>query len=218
MRIHLNLTPNTRIVPFNYQQNLVGSFHRWLGKNTLHDSLSLYSLSWLRKGKAVKNGLSFDNGAQWFISSIDTDMIRKLIMSIIEDPSVNWGMEVQEITIQQEPKFTNEAYFKVCSPVFIKRTMSKQIKYYLYSDPESGLLMTETLQHKLKSVGLNDSGVEVRFDSSYPNPQTKKITFNNIDSRASLCPVIIKGTPEQIAFAWNVGVGNSTGIGFGSLL
>jgi CRISPR/Cas system endoribonuclease Cas6 (RAMP superfamily) len=29
--------------------------------------------------------------------------------------------------------------------------------------------------------------------------------------------VIIKGTPEQLAFAWNVGLGNSTGIGFGAL-
>jgi CRISPR-associated endoribonuclease Cas6 len=218
MRIHLHLTPNIRIVPFNYQQNLVGAFHKWLGKNIVHDSLSLYSLSWLRNGKAVKNGLSFDNGAQWFISSIDTDMIRKLLYAIPEDPTVNWGMEVHEITMQTEPYFTNEASFRLCSPVFIKRTVGKKIKYYLHTDSESGGLMTETLQHKLKSVGLNDSGVEVRFDSSYPNPQTKKITFNNIDSRASLCPVIIKGSPEQIAFAWNVGVGNSTGIGFGSLL
>ena len=27
----------------------------------------------------------------------------------------------------------------------------------------------------------------------------------------------LKGSPEQIAFAWDVGVGNSTGIGFGAL-
>ena len=41
MRIYLHLTPNTQIVPFNYQQSLVGAFHRWLGKNELHDDISL---------------------------------------------------------------------------------------------------------------------------------------------------------------------------------
>lgn len=218
MRIHLNLTSNTQVVPFNYQQNLVGTFHKWLGKNQLHDNLSLYSLSWLIKGKMAKNGLSFPDGAQWFISSIDTEVIRNVMFGIHEDPKVNWGMEVQEIIFQMEPEFRNEAWFKVCSPVFIKRTFDKKIKYYLYNDPESGLLMTETLQSKLRNSGLNHMGVEVKFDTNYPNPQTKKITFNNIHCRASLCPVKIKGTPEQIAFAWNVGVGNSTGIGFGSLI
>ena len=41
--------------------------------------------------------------------------------------------------------------------------------------------------------------------------------INGIKNKASICPVIVKGTSEQIAFAWNVGVGNSTGIGFGAL-
>jgi hypothetical protein len=43
MRIYLHLTPNTEPVPFNYQRALVGTFHRWLGENELHDDISLYS-------------------------------------------------------------------------------------------------------------------------------------------------------------------------------
>jgi CRISPR/Cas system endoribonuclease Cas6 (RAMP superfamily) len=31
------------------------------------------------------------------------------------------------------------------------------------------------------------------------------------------CPIIIKGKPETKLFAWNVGLGNSTGIGFGAI-
>lgn len=72
MRIYLHLSPNKEIVPFNYQQSLVGAFHKWLGeKNELHDDISLYSLSWLTGGKMRhdKRGYDFRNGAQFSISA-----------------------------------------------------------------------------------------------------------------------------------------------------
>ncbi|MCH5598024.1 CRISPR-associated endoribonuclease Cas6 [Niabella ginsengisoli] len=78
-------------------------------------------------------------------------------------------------------------------------------------------MMTETLQSKLKHANLNTDGVAVEFDSNFPNPRTKLIKYGEINNKVNLCPIIIKGSKEQIAFAWNVGVGNSTGIGFGSL-
>ncbi len=59
MRIYLQLSANREIVPFNYQQSLVGAFHKWLGENELHDDISLYSLSWLSKGVPKKGGLDF---------------------------------------------------------------------------------------------------------------------------------------------------------------
>ena len=33
MRIHLISTENKEIVPFDYQQKLVGTLHKWLGEN-----------------------------------------------------------------------------------------------------------------------------------------------------------------------------------------
>jgi len=70
---------------------------------------------------------------------------------------------------------------------------------------------------KLASVGVNSSGLTIEFDNTYSKPQSKLIHYKNILNKASICPVIIEGTPDQIAFAWNVGIGNSTGIGFGAL-
>ena len=43
MRIHLKTTANTQPVPFNYQQKLVGTIHKWIGPNSIHDKISLYS-------------------------------------------------------------------------------------------------------------------------------------------------------------------------------
>jgi hypothetical protein len=41
--------------------------------------------------------------------------------------------------------------------------------------------------------------------------------YRNISMRVNKCPVIIKGRPETKSFAWNVGIGNSTGIGLGAI-
>ncbi len=217
MRLILKLSPNKAIVPYDYQKYLVGAFHKWLGANNIHDEVSLYSLSWLQGGKAEKTGLEFIHGAEWIISAFDSQMLKRLVHNIQNDPEINFGLKVESISICNDPLFETKQRFLLNSPVFIKRFEGERTKFYLFSDEGSGELMTETLKTKLKSASLNHEGVKVYFDPDYHNPKTKKISFNGIDCRASMCPVIIEGTSEQLAFAWNVGVGNSTGIGFGAL-
>ena len=51
----------------------------------------------------------------------------------------------------------------------------------------------------------------------YRNAKTRLITLAGSPNRASVCPVIVEGPPSAVAFAWNVGAGNSTHYGFGSL-
>jgi CRISPR-associated endoribonuclease Cas6 len=217
MRIILKISSNTAPVPFDYQKILVGAFHKWLGENLIHDEISLYSLSWLYGGKRINNGLSFQSGGEWHISSYDTDLLKKLIMGIKDDPTINFGMAVRNISIIQPPDFGNNHRFYLNSPVFVKRNENGRIRFFLYKDKETGQLMTQTMITKMKKAGIDHEGLKISFDKTYQNPKTKKISFGGIDCRASFCPVIVEGTPEQLAFAWSVGVGNSTGIGFGAL-
>jgi CRISPR-associated endoribonuclease Cas6 len=218
MRIHLKLTPNKEPVPYDHLPFLVGAIHKWLGPNSLHDAASLYSFSWLVGGKGEASGLYFPKGASFFISSFSDDVTRKLIYGIQQDATINFGLAVREIVLQETPDFGNRAYFKVASPVLIKRKVGDEEKHYIFSDVEADELLTQTLQTKLSRVELPTEGVKVRFDVAYPLAKAKKVNYRNIGNKASLCPVIVEGTPEQIAFAWNVGVGNSTGIGFGALI
>ena len=219
MRIYLKLTPNTEKCPFNYQQNLVGAFHKWIGKNDIHDQLSLYSMSWFSPGKNIKGKyLNFSEGATWFISSPNPNLIKQLIMGIRDNPSVAFGMFVNELVIQQTPTFGNSVKFQVATPVLVQRTLeNKRKKQYGFDDGEVDDLLTETLKNKLIKAEINSEGVKVQFDKDYPKPIRKKITYKGIGNLANICPVIIDGPPEAIAFAWAVGVGNSTGIGFGAL-
>lgn len=218
MRIYLKLSKNKGTVPFDYQSKLVGRLHKWLGENDEHGALSLYSFSWLSNARKVEKGFNFPQGSTWHINSHDETLLKTLVKGIRDDNEVMYNMYVQEVIIEDNPYFEVEQKFMVASPVFIKKTIGKEKKYYYFNDAESTDLLTNTLKNKLKKAGLDSENVSVQFDTSYPNARIKLMNYKGVENKGSICPIIIKGSPEQIAFAWNVGVGNSTGIGFGSLV
>lgn len=183
--------------------------------------MSLYSLSWLEGGRMRqdKKGLDFRNGATFFISAPSHDLLKDFINGVFQKGThIRWGMNVQEITMKVTPEFGNKHRFIAQSPIFIKRwrETEQDYKFYLHKDPECNLLMTQTLQRKLAKHGLPEE-VSVAFDPAYLNPKTKLSTYKGIDVKSTLCPVIVEGNVEAVKFAWDVGIGNSTGIGFGAL-
>lgn len=218
MRIHLRTTANTSPVPFNYQQKLVGTIHKWIGNNSIHDKISLYSFSWLNGGRKVGNALDFSNGASLFISFYDEKFIKQIIKTILDDPEMFCGLTVTDIMIDDEPDLENRERFDCASPIFIKRKIEDgTIKQYNFNDQEANSLLKETLLSKMKEVGLNDETLEIKFDTSFDKKKLKFVRYHDIGNKASFCPVIIKAKPETKLFAWNVGIGNCTGIGFGAI-
>lgn len=218
MRLYLQVTRNKKPISFNYQSFLTGAIHKWLGNNEHHGTLSMYSFSWFENVSTKRNaGIQLNNNSFFFISAFDEELIKKVVKGIMKDPSICYGSEVAKIQIRDTPVFTSKEKFLVGSPVFIKRRFDNSEKHITYEDPLCNDYLTETLQKKLKAAQLPFENTQVRFDPSYSSPKTKIISYKEINNRVNICPVIIEGTPEQIAFAWNVGIGNSTGIGFGSL-
>jgi CRISPR-associated endoribonuclease Cas6 len=221
VRLHFSLSPNQRPVPFAYQHFLTSAFHKWLGPNPIHDGLSLYSLSWFGGGRLRGGGLEFPDGARFFISLHDEALAEPLVSGALGDPDVCCGMRVTRIEQQPTPGFGPRHIFKVGSPVLAKsKELDGRVRHYLFGDPEADAALTVTLRHKLDRAGLGapHNQAAVSFDRTYRTPKTKLVTIKNIHNRASICPVIVSGTPEAVAFAWNVGVGHGTGSGFGSLL
>ena len=221
MRLQLYLTA-PQAVPFDHLTALKGAFHRWLGHNEeLHDGLSLYSLSWLRGGRAGRGGLWYRDGAHWSISAHDPQLIHALIGGVIREPNLGLGLTVRDARLLTPPPFQDgEQWFRVLSPVFIKweTEPGKPADHLTYQDGDrADEQLTATLRHKLRQAGLDDSGAAVRFDRDYAGAKTKLFRYKQVQCRASQCPVIVTGTAEQIRFAWCVGVGNSTGLGCGAL-
>ncbi len=218
MRLYLQLTRNRETIPFNYQPYLTGAIHKWLGKdNAEHDGLSLYSFSWLQNVITKKSGLDLVRDSYFFISAHNDELVKRLLKGIMQYPEVCSGSSISEVQIVDAPAFQTGQTFFTASPVFVKRRVDNNEKHITYEDASSGLYLTETLKKKLQAANLSSEGVTIKFDATYATPRTKIIRYNEIGNRVSVCPVVIEGTTEQLQFAWHVGVGNSTGIGFGAL-
>ena len=218
MRIYLKLTKNTELIPFNYQPFLTGALHKWIGADNIeHGKVSLYSFSWLQNVDTTKEGLNTKNGSFFFISAHNDSMIKPIIEAIRQDPAVCFGVKVSEILIRENPNFESPHRFEIASPIFVRKFKDEKDYHITYDEKESAKYLTEIMQKKLSIAGLSDEGVEIRFDDSYTLAKTKVIKYKNIGNKVNVCPIIAKGTPEQLAFIWNVGVGNSTGIGFGAV-
>jgi CRISPR-associated endoribonuclease Cas6 len=219
MRIHLQLTKNKELIPFNYQHFLTGALHKWMGKQNIeHGGVSLYSFSWLQHVDTMEKGINLKRGSYFFISAYDEVLIKAVVKGILADPLVCFGSFVSAIDVEETPIFSTVQCFSLASPVFVRRFEGEKNYHIRHDEEKASVCLTETMQRKLALAGLPTDNVKVSFDKNHPNPRTKVITYKGIGNRVNICPVIVEGTPEQVAFAWNVGVGNSTGIGFGSLI
>ena len=221
MRLHFEISSSRFVLPYNYQNRLAGAIHKWIGPdNRYHGKSSLYSFSLLNGGENVENrGLRFPRGGQWFISAFQPEFIKRIMEGVLRDPNITEDLSVREMTLQEDPSFGQAHVFKVGSPVLVKqRRPDTTVHHCTFSEETSDLLLTENLRGKLLHGGLSADDVKVEFRRDYPGARAKVLRYNNISNRVNFCPIAISGTPEQLAFAWNVGVGNSTGIGYGSLV
>lgn len=217
MRIHLKIDTRKTKVPFDHQHLLVGTIHKWLGWNEEHGKLSLYSFSRLEGGKTENNELSYEKSASFFFSSHKIGLIQKMIAGIQADPSMFLKLMVTDVTIEEDPDLSNRELFFPASPIFIKRHLDQKSEHILFDDPRANDFLRETLLSKMEEAEMMDDSMEIRFDLFNALPGTKMINYKGIGNRANWCSVIIKGKPETKLFAWNVGLGNSTGIGFGAI-
>ncbi len=240
MRALIRFSPNTHTVPFNHLPKVVGFIHRCIGKdNALHDNVSLYSLGWLQGGVKRREGLTFPEGAQLSFSAHDPQVLLQFVQGVQKKMDFAFGMAAEEVVLQKPPYIdTGEARFGVASPVLVRKDVpfeelpehirahmkahdkaaERAVKYLTCEDEEADEILTQVFHTKLEAAGLPTEGASVRFDRDYLRPRVKLVDYDGVKSKASLCPVIVKGSPEQIAFCWKVGVGQSTGIGFGSLM
>lgn len=219
MRLHLKTTESLFLMDFNYQKKLTGVIHKWLGVNNKeHGNTSLYSFSWLYNVVVENNCLICPRGANWFVSFHEMSRAKDVLEAIRQSPAMFNDLIVKEVVIQEDPDFENKELFLTASPILIKRPIDSGATEYLYDNPDCGKLMEETLRTKMKIAGLpEDDTLHIEFDLSYAKKKKKLVWYGDISNKANMCPVIIQGTNLTKQFAWNVGLGNCTGIGFGSI-
>lgn len=218
MRIYLRLSKNNKTVPFNYQELLTGVVHKWIGyENDVHGKSGRYSFSWIQNTSAIKKGINIENDSYFFIGSIDVDLIKQIIRGVLDSPEMFCGIHVIDIQIKNIPSFRNTEKFLMASPVFLKIKEEDKVRHVTLIDDDFEEVLTDSFKRKLERVGLSSEGVLITLNPETNFRKTKLVTYKGIMNKASLAPIIITGTQEQIAYAWSNGLGNSTGIGFGAL-
>lgn len=225
MRFCIRLSKNVETIPFNYYYQLAGIFHNWVGPNDLHDLMSLYNVGALhdRRTHVHAKGLEFPSGADWTIGVYNEEIAERLIAGLLLKPFEFYGMKILHVKRQEPPVFkTSTNYYWASAPILTrwKAQPGQSREHLIYTDPRTTVTLTQTLRHKADEAGLAmywKEDTHVAFDKEYPKAKTKLIKVKNTENRANLCPVIINAHEKIQYLSWVVGVGDSTGIGFGSL-
>lgn len=243
VRIRINFSESTSVVPFDNQKFLNGLTHRWLGKkNGFHDDFSEYSVSPLRGGFRDGDGLSFKKG-YIIISSICEkfiDTIEKGIQKDIdESKEFNFGMYPISMS-QIVDNIYNTNFFFTHSPILlhdIKLKISGSNKFYT---TKGQIEFTKTGEKKEVPIDVNKilynktrkkllrlnpnidlTGFNIFFTKeAIKNSKVKRIKIGKEETvnYASAGSVIILGNSEVKNLLYYTGVGDSCGSGFGTLV
>lgn len=229
MRIKIDFTANNVVVPFDYIKNLNGYLHKILGENNkFHDKTSIYSTSFLHGGEMQlnKKGFNFPNGASWYVSSPDNEFITIFINSIYKNPNFAYGMELKKVTLlNYELRSNNNVFkFKTQTPVLLKYFDVEKRKHVFLTFEDDVNVVSLQMKNiimkkaKLHNFEINANDFEISFDYEYEKKKIKWIKVKGIFNKASVCPILIKTDNREIVdFIYNVGVGYSSGSGFGAL-
>jgi len=218
MRLYLKISKSRAVLPFSYQHLLTGVIHKWLGKdNAIHGKSAQYSFSWIQNAQASQSGVTLTDRSYFFISAYDVSIIKQLIKGILADPTMFLDISVEDVQMTPVPEFNSQHVFAMASPVLLKVKDGNTTYHVTLKDSNFESVLTQNLKNKLERHCLSSEGVAIKLDPSASYKKTKLVTYNGIQNKTSFAPIIIEGTPKQIAFAWCLGLGNSTGIGFGAL-
>lgn len=226
MRLRITVSGSREPVPFDYPYHFARQIHKWLGENNRwHNDISLYSYGMLSGGTlaSTKKSLLFKNGGCLNITAWEPEFLTTIISGIEGDPFLLDGMfRLEEVEILEKPTFeTNTVRFLLDSPVLLKkRREDGGTDFITFEKPDvAAELLTSITHKKMRLAGLDPElePICLAFDMDFETPKTKLININGIANRCSICPVIAKGSQRALQFVWSVGLGNSTGVGFGAV-
>jgi len=104
---------------------------------------------------------------------------------------------------------TNKNIFSCASPFFVK---NKAQKHLIFKDAEQRAI--EILITKSKIAGIKLGEFDLEFVDFV---KTKLIRIHDIDNKCFVSKIKITGSKEMKKFACQVGIGSSTGSGFGMI-
>jgi CRISPR-associated endoribonuclease Cas6 len=223
MRIKIFLSQNTTEVPVNHQVFLNSYVHKCLGRNNeYHDAKNNYAISSLIGGflNEEKQTVGFKNGAYFTVSSLDLVLINKILIGAMQNPSFGFGMEFKNVEhVSNETFFNGWNHFITLSPFIIKRYIDK--KRYSFVTLDEFDFQTSVKRYLITKLTKIDKTLDLSdFDIIIPRnngDKVKKVIVKNVLNLGNFCHISIHTNKKVAELLYNIGIGQSTGSGFGTI-
>lgn len=219
MIIKINFTKSNQSIPVSNQKELNSYIHKCVGKNNkFHDAYSNYCISSLQGGKLDKEtgGLSFQNDPYILFTMHDknTEFAELFLNGVMKDNNTLFGMHYKNIEYLDFNVNENYDIIYCASPILLKtKKDGKDIKISVKDD---GFIdkLKENCVEKLKYCGIEDTTFDIELRNK-DNAKVKKIMVGNIFNICSMASFVVRGNKNTRKTLYNLGLGNSTGSGFG---
>jgi CRISPR-associated endoribonuclease Cas6 len=220
MRIKIEFNKNIESVPVNNQHMLNSYIHKCLGiNNKYHDTPSNYNISHLYGGNLVDENLVFNDGGYIVVSSMDQEFVNKLLIGVLNNQELFCGMTFAGVNHIQEEFFDGWNHFATLSPFIVEeKTGERKNRFLTLDENDFEERLENYLVNKLSKVNpdldLLDFKVVVPNNSSH---KVKTVFVGTRMNKANQCHVSIFTNKKVAETLYNIGLGKSTGSGFGCI-
>ena len=222
MRIKINFTPSTSNFTVDNQHIINSYIHKCLGvNNKYHDTKSDYNISHLYGGKfnMLDRTLTFSGGGYIIVSSLDNEFVSKIILGVLSNQELTNGMKFAGIDHIDEKMINGWNHFATLSPFIVKRYSDKNTYTFLtLNDDDFEKELKSYLINKISKINpkldLNNFDVRIPRHDSH---KVKKVMVKNVMNLANQCHISINCNYKVAELLYNIGIGQSTGSGFGTI-
>jgi CRISPR-associated endoribonuclease Cas6 len=185
--------------------------------NEYHDTHSNYCISRLLGGEIINGGRNIDypNGGYILVTSVDNEFLNKVIMGILQNTTLGYGMEFSGMDHITEEFYNGWNYFKTTTAGFL--LANPDGGYYTLED-DIQTKLTDHIKNKFSKINPKFDFTNLKVEINvHPNHQVRSVYSKNVKNIINICQINVY-TNKNIAEAlYNYGIGKSCGSGFGTI-
>lgn len=189
-----------------------------LGKNNeLHDARSTYSLSPMLGGIRNANGEQFPNGGYMLFTTADDELMNKVVSALFSAQGTKAGtMSYKNFEMAKDFHIHSDYdIVRSITPILLmssKRRITVKDKNFIE-------LLTERCKEKLIFAGIEPLKAKtIKIELFHPeNASVIDVQYNETHNFASKVMLVVKGNREARRTLYSMGLGSSTGCGFGTI-
>lgn len=189
-----------------------------LGKNNeLHDARSIYSLSPMLGGIRSTIGEYFPNGGYMLFTTADDELMSKVVSALFNAQGTKAGtMSYKNFEMAKDFHIHSDYdIVRSITPILLmssKRRITVKDKNFIE-------LLTERCREKLIFAGIDPSKAKtIKIELFHPEKASIiDVQYNETHNFASKVMLVVKGNREARRILYSMGMGSSTGCGFGTI-